>query len=832
MNTRPLISVCINCYNAKDTIAATIRSVLEQTYTNLQVIVVDDCSTDGTWDYLQTITDPRVECHRLAQNGHISNANNEALRRVRGDFVAHLDADDVWYPDKLERQLTFLQEHEEYGACFTLAEMVDEQGNPVEDHRFRAENRNRAELLHHFLTVGNYLCHSSMLARREIIDQVGEHDVTLLYFHDFDYWIRMAMICEIYILPDKLLDYRLSANSNSAMTEQKMTVHIYESARIAYQSVRQCPDELFLEAFADRLRLQGAHTPEQTELEKAFILADLIVCLPQNRAMELRRLSELLSDERYAAVAKRDFGFTVHDLYKLEENIVFHNAVTHQALVDHAAQLENNHQSLHDAYQTLMQHADALMADRDRLQTHADAVTADRDRLQAHADAVTADRDDLRRRFTDLAAQLSQQEARAVSAEQHIALMQGSISWKLTKPLRAIRLIQSIERAARKPHTRDGRAAACKIMLYGFFGHNLGDDLFFDRLFARYPDTVFVAFDAVGYEAVFAKYPNVYVYQRNDPRGAQIDRLGAKLGRQEAFEKLLLSKTDAVVHIGGSIYQQIGAWEQDLRLRDKRYKRSHPFFSISSNFGPFHTDSYRTFWHKRFAISRDICFRDTYSQSLFVDLPAVRYAPDLLFSHSLPAVDTVSGRLFISVIDPAHVSHTFSEEQCRGYIDTMSAVTEQWLRNGRSVVLSSFCAFENDPAAVDAIIRAVPAELHGGLSVASYDGSGDTTPVLSALAASEYVISTRFHATLFGMSAGKTVLPICYNPKVTHMLEDIGFDGHVLDMDRFAHMGADAVIEALTTQSPFDVRAQQEQALSQFDRLDAYIRRKGGTVAD
>ncbi len=443
MNTTPLISVCINCYNAESTIAATLRSVLTQTYTNLQVIVVDDCSTDGTWDYLQTITDPRVECHRLAQNGHISNANNEALRHVRGELVAHLDADDVWYPDKLARQLAFLQEHEEYGACFTLAEMVDENGTPVEDHRFRAENRSQAALLHHFLTVGNYLCHSSMLARREVIDRVGEHDVTLLYFHDFDYWIRMTMVCGIYILPDKLLDYRLSTSSNSAMTKEKQMVHIYEFSRIIYQTVVGCPDALFLEAFADRLRLrEHTHTHEQVELEKAFLLCELLIYHPRNRALGLRRLCELLADPLYVAVAADSFGFTVHDLYTLEQTTVYHDPL----LADHAANLENALQSTQEAYRILEQHAAALTADRDRLQEHSaillsecTALTADRDRWQAHANTVTADCDGLREHIQLLAAQLGQQEARAVNAEQHIALMQGSISWKLTKPLRAIK---------------------------------------------------------------------------------------------------------------------------------------------------------------------------------------------------------------------------------------------------------------------------------------------------------------------------------------------------------------------------------------------------------
>lgn len=826
MNTQPLISVCINCYNAENTIDATLRSVLAQTYTNLQVIVVDDCSTDGTWDYLQTITDPRVECHRLAQNGHISNANNEALRRARGEFVAHLDSDDTWYPDKLARQLAFLQEHEEYGACFTLAEMVDENGAPVEDHRFRAENRKQAPMLYHLLTVGNYICHSSMLARREIIEQVGEHDVTLLYFHDYDYWIRMTMVCEFYILPDKLLDYRLSTGSNSAMTEQKKMVHVYEFARIIYQSVLACPDSLFLEAFAERLRLQGAHTPAQTELEKAFILCNMIVYLPQNRALGLRRLSELLADVHYAAVAREDFGFTVHDLYKLEEAAVFH---------DEAAQAQTGHliANLRDRIDALDTHRHQCEARIDQLTDERSHILEHNRQLQEAHDYLSGLTASLQRETVALSERASHAEAahaeavtiiEALNAHIHaveaahaeavgtIESLRNTLSWRLTKPLRAVRKL------CRLLHSRVGNTDTRNVMLYGYFGHNLGDDLFFDRLFTRYPDTAFTVYDAVGYESVFARYPNVRVHQKPAENA-------------EEFETQLLSKTDAVVHIGGSIYQQIGSWEEDLRLREKRYNRRRPFFSISSNFGPFFTEDYRAFWYKKFAISKDICFRDALSFNLFSALPSVRYAPDLLFAEPLPAAEVIHDQLFVSVIDPTHASHPFPEAQCRGYLDTISAVVRQWLESGKHVVLSSFCAFENDPAAVDAIVRAVPDDLRGGLSVMNYNGNGNTAPVLTAIAQSDYVLSTRFHASVFGLSAGKKVLPVCYNQKVSHMLDDIGFDGSRLAMEHFETLTADEIVDMLKAATPFDVRAQKEQAITQFAKLDAFIRQKGGAVS-
>ena len=219
--------------------------------------------------------------------------------------------------------------------------------------------------------------------------------------------------------------------------------------------------------------------------------------------------------------------------------------------------------------------------------------------------------------------------------------------------------------------------------------------------------------------------------------------------------------------------------------------------------------------------------RDRYSHELFGDLDTVRYAPDLLFSLPLPQAETIKGKLFLSVIEPSSPAHPFPQEQCEHYFRTLTAVATAWLEHGHDVVLSSFCSFEQDDTAVHTLVQAIPAALHSKLSVVSYDGSGSFDNVLTSLASSEYVLATRFHAGLFGMSAGKIVVPVAYNQKVTHLLNDIGFDGYIAD---FETMDADAILSALTDGHPFDVSAQKEAAAGQLARLDGYIRSRGGAV--
>ena len=81
-----------------------------QTYKNLQIIIVDDCSTDNTYDLIKSVKDERIEVYKTPFNGHMSFACNEALKHVKGEYVAHLDADDLWVPEKIEKQVNFMLE--------------------------------------------------------------------------------------------------------------------------------------------------------------------------------------------------------------------------------------------------------------------------------------------------------------------------------------------------------------------------------------------------------------------------------------------------------------------------------------------------------------------------------------------------------------------------------------------------------------------------------------------------------------------------------------------------------------------------------------------------
>lgn len=329
MLEKSLVSVCINAYNAEKYIMQTIESVINQTYKNLQIIVVDDCSTDNTLNIIKSINDDRIEYYQTSLNGHMSFACNEALKHVKGDYVAHLDADDLWTSDKIEKQVNFLEENSEYGACFTYAEIIDESSNIADQNFdlmrkiFILKNRSHAEMYRFLFDNSNRMCHCSAFIRTNIIKKVGNYDVSTLYLQDFDYWMRLLTISPIYIIPEKLTLVRRHSDNNSDMTKEKWVAHDNEFARVIYKSINLCPDDLFFKAFSDKLRFKGEHTHEEIELEKAFLLLEGTRVYNGNPVLGIYKFAELFKQEKYVKLAAEKFNFTTRDLYKIQTSYIY-----------------------------------------------------------------------------------------------------------------------------------------------------------------------------------------------------------------------------------------------------------------------------------------------------------------------------------------------------------------------------------------------------------------------------------------------------------------------------------------------------------------------------
>lgn len=209
MANNELVSVVIPCYNRKDRLLACLSSVLSQSYDRLEVIVVDDGSTDNVQELFTNIADPRLRFLRYEKNQGACYARNYGAERVRGEYIAFQDSDDIWYPDKIERQLAFLKKS---GAdmCFCGMDRVSAAGSgyyfPV--HGFSPENA-----LEQFLSE-NRAGTQTMLMRRHVWESL-RFDESFRRYQDWDFAIRAAKSFRLAYLPVALVRSEVGEDSIS-----------------------------------------------------------------------------------------------------------------------------------------------------------------------------------------------------------------------------------------------------------------------------------------------------------------------------------------------------------------------------------------------------------------------------------------------------------------------------------------------------------------------------------------------------------------------------------------------------------------------------------------
>jgi glycosyltransferase involved in cell wall biosynthesis len=181
-----------------------ISSVLGQTFEAFELIVVDDASDDGTTEILESITDPRVAVLRNDENVGLTRSLNRALGAARGRFVARQDSDDRSLPQRIERQLAYLERHDDIVLCGSWARFVDAHGRRTAIGRPPAEPGPLAQAL----LASNVMVHGSILARREAIEAAGGYREAFRYAQDYDLYLRLIERHRIANLAEPLYELR------------------------------------------------------------------------------------------------------------------------------------------------------------------------------------------------------------------------------------------------------------------------------------------------------------------------------------------------------------------------------------------------------------------------------------------------------------------------------------------------------------------------------------------------------------------------------------------------------------------------------------------------
>lgn len=213
----PLVSVVMASYNAAQFLPAAVSSVLGQTLPELELLVIDDGSTDDSARVVAPfLRDPRMQYHSQANAGQCA-TKNRGISLARGEFVAFLDADDTWRADKLARQMELFDGLPDVGVAFGFLERIGADGRhlpwePVPPHR---------GVVTEDLLLRNFVPFSSSVVRKRLLQRYGGFDPNLDMGIDYELWLRLSMQCEFDYVDDVVGQYRVWPGQMSRKVRQR-----------------------------------------------------------------------------------------------------------------------------------------------------------------------------------------------------------------------------------------------------------------------------------------------------------------------------------------------------------------------------------------------------------------------------------------------------------------------------------------------------------------------------------------------------------------------------------------------------------------------------------
>jgi glycosyltransferase involved in cell wall biosynthesis len=280
----PEVSIVLPTYNRLPLLRKAVASVIAQTFCDWELIVVDDGSTDATRDYLEAIGDARVRPVWLAHQRNLTSARSVGLRHARGEWMAFLDSDDLWLPEKLALQRQQLAAHPTCRWSYTGYLLVDANENPLPERSALLRRPISGHILERLLSFELGASIVTVLAQRSLIEEIGGFDETIPVRSDYDFTLRLAARSEVCALPENLTWVREHAGRTTARLR---TLDLYiDNERVFRKAaaattdpgiralcLRQCATQLAGKASA--LSREGSNQAALAALVQAARLAPL-----------------------------------------------------------------------------------------------------------------------------------------------------------------------------------------------------------------------------------------------------------------------------------------------------------------------------------------------------------------------------------------------------------------------------------------------------------------------------------------------------------------------------------------------------------------------------
>jgi len=352
------VSVILTSYNHAKYLRQSIESVLDQTYSDFDFIIWDDGSTDESWEIIQGFSDPRIRAIRNKTDLRGSPIRSAFSKVLTREYIAIHHSDDIWEPNKLEKQVAFLDDNPVIGAVFSNALIIDDNGALFTDevhfyHQiFNQPNRSRFEWLNYFFYRGNALCHPSVLIRKQCYLDCGLYRYGLGQIADFDMWIRLCLKYEIYVMSEKLVRFRIHSQEMNTSTDRP-EVRI----RGQFEYLQVLNNYRKITTFEELVKVfpiaEKYIEPDDVDLD--FALGMVALEAKPYKFTELFGLNilfEVFNDKRRMKKIKEVYGFTHNDFITLTGK---HDVFSTMVVENLKTQLTEKEQQLAQKEQQLAQ---------------------------------------------------------------------------------------------------------------------------------------------------------------------------------------------------------------------------------------------------------------------------------------------------------------------------------------------------------------------------------------------------------------------------------------------------------------------------------------------
>lgn len=239
----PKVTVLMPVYNGETYLPEAIGSILNQTFADFEFLIIDDGSTDSSWNILNNFNDARIRLVKNNQNIGIAKTLNKGLQLAKGNYVARMDADDRCFPERLQRQKAFLDENLNFAMVGSWVEVIDEIGRKIKKINFPIVSY----LLRWRLLYTNTFVHSAVMYRKNAVLGIGGYFDKYEHAEDYDLWSRLSTHFEVANIPAVLVSWRFCKESISVKNakKQKETTEQIAKRNIAYVMGKDPDDTLF-----------------------------------------------------------------------------------------------------------------------------------------------------------------------------------------------------------------------------------------------------------------------------------------------------------------------------------------------------------------------------------------------------------------------------------------------------------------------------------------------------------------------------------------------------------------------------------------------------------